>query len=268
MKNLILASLAIILCCVSCSAAPQTKNLDVKSTFKELSVKSNIEVTYTVASKVEVKVVAEAGVIDNVIATVAGNILTLDYKGKNTDSKIKVYLKAPALQSITVSQNAGVKCDQHLIIGEMALKAFDNGEIKARSVTADNAVIEARANAEIKVGDITCTNIVLNAGANSEISCKRLSSNNIIINASDNAEITAKDLGSVVITASSSANAEINLKGHASMVTFTATATSEINAADLTVNSGTATAGDNATIRCHVIDLTKNVQGMGRIKNR
>ena len=109
--------------------------------------------------------------------------------------------------------------------------------------------------------------MILNASANADINCKQLSSNNLIIDARDNAEVTVKNLGAVVITANSSSNAEISLKGCASVATFTATANSEISAADLTVNSGTATAGDTATIRCHVIDLTKNVQGMGRIKN-
>lgn len=276
MKNLIISSLTIILLsCLSCTAVPRTKNFEVTSTFKGINVKSNIEVTYTVAPKVEIVVTADESVINDVLVTVANSILTIDCKhdnkdknkNKNKNKEIKVSVKAPAVQIINVSQNAELECSQTLKSDNLVVSVADNAEIKLAGINCNNVAISAEANSEITLGEITCPNIAMGASGNAEITCKTINGKNLAANSSGNAEIEVKNVATASISAGVSGNAEIKLAGRASTSQFSASGNSTINATGLTVNSGTAGASGQATIRCHVIELMQTVSGQGKIKN-
>lgn len=272
MKNLIISSLTIILLsCLSCTAVPRTKNFEITSTFKGINVKSNIEVTYTVAPKVEIVVTADESVINDVLVTVANSILTIDCKhdnkDKNKNKEIKVSVKAPAVQIINVSQNAELECSQTLKGDNLVVSVADNAEIKLAGINCNNVAINAEANAEITLGEITCPNIAMGASGNAEITCKTINGKNLAANSSGNAEIEVKNVATASISAGVSGNAEIKLAGRASTSQFSASGNSTINATGLTVNSGTAGASGQATIRCHVIELMQTVSGQGKIKN-
>ncbi len=274
MKNLIISSLTIILLsCLSCTAVPRTKNFEVTSAFKGINVKSNIEVTYTVAPKVEIVVTADESVINDVHVTVANSILTIDCKHNNKDNnnnnnkEIKVSVKAPAVQIINVSQNAELDCRQTLKTDNLVVSVSGNAEIKLAGINCNNAAINAEGNAEITLGEITCPNVAMGASGNAEITCKSINGSSLALSSSGNSELQVKNVATASISAGVSGNAEIKLAGRATTAHFSASGNSTINAAGLTVNSGTADASGQATVRCHVLELMQTVSGHGKIKN-
>lgn len=275
MKHFFTAFACLLLACVSCTAADKTRTVTVNGSFDAISVSSVIDVVYTVAPKVEIKVKADAALVDKVKIGVTrsggSDMLSIDLE-KDTqivgNKKITVYVKAPAVKGLIASGCSEISVATPYAVSELSLVSMGDSEIKFQALNATSLAANATGTSEIKVGDVIAEKVALSASGTSEIVLRSYQGNELALNTGGASEIKIKSLAATSLSVNASGDSEVTAEGRASQIALNASGTAEIDLSKMPANVGTANASGASGIKCAVANLRQNTSGTASIRNK
>lgn len=275
MKHFFTAFACLMLACVSCTAADKTRTVSVNSSFNAISVSSVIDVVYTVAPKVEIKVKAPEAVLDKVVVDVVreGGMsnLQIGLKGDvrlTGKQSVTVYVKAPAVSGLIAAGASEIKVNSPYAVSKLSLVTMGDSEINLTALNATSVAANASGSSEIKLGDVIAEKVALSGAGASDIVLRSYQGNELAVNAGGSAEVKIKSLAATSLAVNASGDSEVKIEGRAAQVAFNASGSAEIDVADMPANVGAANASGASEIKCSVANLRSNASGTATIRNK
>lgn len=199
--------------------------------FSAIDVSSAVDVVFTPSTGSQYSVMAEgtAGMIERLQVRVAGDVLTIRQRSNTKFSprkdKLKVYVSAPALQSVTVSGASSIEVSR-LSTPMLEVNGSGAGSVNIKQLVAEQVTVKVRGASSTRLDGVTTKATFTSEGASS-VKAESLHAAHVLAICSGASNIGCYASHSVDATASGASR--ITVKGKPAQTDVRSSGASNIN---------------------------------------